>query len=285
MKTGWGLLLLFLMSFTAQARERIVWILPDWPPIERSGVEPSQSIFQWMMKVIADEMPSYEHHFVVGNIDKAVRLWKENKNVCALPALVTPQRQQLAYFTALTLVPAYRFVVSSSKASSFQAEKGEVSIRRVLENKNIKGALIQERSYGIEFDRLFSEKKTESLTRVQPKEDWMAVLSMVRNGRVDYTLEFPEYLRYFNLKNPTGGPLVGLKMVEMSPTLPAFVACAKGEWGKKIIWKVDRILQKLSKNDAYKKELNLMFINEPTTTYKQDMKEFLEKRTAESWIY
>lgn len=292
------LVLLFLGGLWAEAemsppeRGKVMWVLPDWPMTTvgdaKNGdkTENKASVFNRLLEQLQEAVPQYDHHIIRGNSDKAIRLWKDGKNICVLPIIKTPERMTLAEFTAFVVVPPYRVVVKTSQVESVQTKKDLVTGLNLITSKNLKGGIVLYRSYGETLDKLLAsvpeEKRNWSM--VEPQEGWETVLKMIQNGRIDYTIEMAEFVRYFNKKNGKGPALVAIPMQEMNQPLVAYVACNNNKWGQEIIKLLDKKMQSVAKGKDFVKNLETLFQDDGVSAFKQDLQDFVQKRSEGPWI-
>lgn len=267
-------------------RGKVIWVVPEWPTSStKDRADAKTNVFVRLLEQLQEALPQYEHHLIRGNADKAVRLWKEGKNICALPLLKTKERTDVALFTAFVVVPPYRVIVKNSQVSSILAKRDAVSYQNLMTNKNIKGGLIEGRSYGESIDRYLSDTKDfKNWNLLEPSDGWETMLNMVQTGRFDYTIEMAEYVRYFNKKNNTSNSLVALPMQESARAQTTYLACNKNKWGTEIIKLVDKRLQVLAGKKDFMQNLETLFQDDGLKDFKQDLQEFVQKRSEGPWM-
>lgn len=273
-------------------RGKVIWVVPDWP---KSSVDDNSevkaNVFVRLLEQLQAAVPQYDHHLIRGTSDKAIRLWREGKNICVLPILKTNERSSIGEFTAFLAVPPYRVIVKNSQVGAVLAKSdGAVSFKNLTTSKNMKGGLIMDRSYGEALDRILEESPVamRNWSLIEPQEGWETILKMVQSGRVDYTVEMAEFVRFFNKKNPpgtgaTGSSLVALPIKETSTVQIAYVACNKNKWGKEIIKLLDKKMQSIALQKDYMKNLETLFQDDGLKDFKQDLQDFVQKRSEGPW--
>jgi hypothetical protein len=118
---------------SAPEKGKIVWVLPDWPASSMGeGDKVKANVFVRLLEQLQQALPQYDHHLIRGAADKAVRLWKEGKNICALPLLKTKERADLAQFATFIVVPPYRVIVKNSQVSSILAKRDAIPFQTDL---------------------------------------------------------------------------------------------------------------------------------------------------------
>lgn len=289
-------LILFLIlwgGFGAQAemsppeRGKVIWVVPDWPTSSVGDKTKSKAtVFIRLLEQLQAAVPHYDHHVIRGTADKALRLWKEGKNICVLPILKTPERMAIGEFTAFLVVPPYRIVVKNSQVDSILVKQEMVSVKNLMTSKNLKGGVILHRSYGETLDRMLTtipeEKRNWSM--VEPQEGWETILRMIQSGRIDYTIEMAEFVRYFNKKNGKGPVLVAVPIKELKNPIVAYVACSKNKWGQDLIKIIDKRMQSIAAEKDYLKNLETLFQDDGVAGFQQDLQDFIQKRREGPWI-
>ena len=267
-------------------RGKVIWVVPDWP-VSTLGdkAESKANVFVRLLEQMQEAVPQYDHHVIRGNADKAVRLWKEGKNICALPIFKTKERSDLAHFTAFVVVPPYRVIVKNPQVSAILAKRDSISFPNLLGSKNLKGGLIMDRSYGEIIDRYLAEAKGfKNWTQIEPHDGWETVLSMVQSGRFDYTIEMAEYVRYFNKKNNNSTNLVALPIQELASVQIAYVGCNKNKWGADIVKSLDKKLQAIASKKEFAQNLETLFQDDGVKDFKHDLQDFVQKRAEGPWM-
>lgn len=274
-------------EMSAPEKGKIVWVLPDWPASSMGeGDKVKANVFVRLLEQLQQALPQYDHHLIRGAADKAVRLWKEGKNICALPLLKTKERADLAQFATFIVVPPYRVIVKNSQVSSILAKRDAIPFQNLMTSKNLKGGLILGRSYGEAIDRYLTDTKDfKNWSLIEPHDGWETVLSMVQSGRFDYTIEMAEFVRYFNKKNNMSTNLVALPMQESVQAQIAYVACNKNKWGTEIIKIVDKRLQVLAGKKEFMQNLETLFQDDGLKDFKQDLHDFVQKRSEGPWMF
>lgn len=272
-------------------RGKVIWVVPDWP---NSSVDDNSkvkaNVFVRLLERLQEAVPQYDHHLIRGTSDKALRLWREGKNICVLPILKTRERSEVGVFTAFLVVPPYRVVVKNSQVDAVSAKPDDVvSFKNLMTSKNMKGGLIVDRSYGEVLDRLLAKSPVASRnwSLIEPQEGWETILKMVQSGRVDYTVEMAEFVRFFNKKNANSGSLanslVALPIKEFRSAQVGYVACNKNKWGQGIIKLLDKKMQSIAQQKDYMKNLETLFQDDGLKDFKQDLQDFVQKRSEGPW--
>ncbi|MFS4460088.1 hypothetical protein [Bdellovibrio sp. HCB2-146] len=268
-------------------QDKLIWVMPEWPKpsvSQDSTFAAKEDVFKKIILELQQTLPNYEHHVIRGHFDKAARLWKEGKKVCVVPILKTKERWATSQMTAFLIVPPYRVIVRNSQVPSILANKNSVSLNELFSNKQLKGGLIPQRSYSEGIDKILREHSGFRNWSPVDAVDWKTVLTMVKNERIDYTIEMAEFVRYFNKENPKGGTLVSLPIKELPGAMEAYIACNQGDWGKAVIKILDKKLQSLASTPGYQKDVETLFMDDGIKNYQESLQEFFKKRSEGPWM-
>ncbi len=95
-----GIIAFFSCFSEVSAKEKITWMVLDWPPwIMLEGEDKGKGRFNYILKEAQENLPEYEHVNVKMNW---ARFWHEvenKKNVCYVFGLKTGKRGDLVYYS------------------------------------------------------------------------------------------------------------------------------------------------------------------------------------------
>lgn len=265
----------------------IPWAVTDWSPYYiLKGPYRGQGRMDRLKKVIADSLPKYQFADVYADMPRTLDLWKEHKNACSGAALITPEREKWAYFTALSFQVPHEYVIVTSKPDILQKNSDvPPSLRDFLEQKNLKAAFAANRSYGPVIDSLLKDaaKENSNIHQVRSSEGYMALLKMVHKGRYDYTIEYEAVVRDYNDRIFPEKPLYSKLLKEAFPSTVFYFACTKNAWGKKVILQVDQVLQKVAKSKEYQNAVESWLEPETVKRNRKALDDFYQRRASGSW--
>ena len=83
--------------------------------------------------------------------------------------------------------------------------------------------------------------------------NYVSLIKMLFSGRVDYVIEYPSIMAFFEKNLSSSGMVTGLniKETENIPYVLVRVGCPKTDWGRKVIDKVNKILLRDRKKEEY----------------------------------
>ncbi|NQD37145.1 TIGR02285 family protein [Permianibacter sp. IMCC34836] len=249
-------LLLACCAATAQAKEKLTWLLMDWPPFFlMQGDQMVGGVTGDQMKMLFARLPEYEH---VTQRVSVIRLETElmsNRPVCSMPLQRTAKREPFMLFSVpMDIGLSTRLIVRQDSVSQF-GEVPALDLATVASMPNLHGLVHRSRSYGPLLDQLFA---TPSAV---PNLQFLAldsdnILRMLDSGRIDYTIEYPLVVRYWESQQPsTRTPFASYKLVGNAEFSIGVIACAKTEFGAQAIARINAALKELFREPDYQHSL------------------------------
>jgi uncharacterized protein (TIGR02285 family) len=230
--------LLMLLPAGAQAKEALIWLKTEWPPVftARSDGFGDQAL-AWLM----DRLPDYEHS--VQNLPLA-RLLKtlesQDATICASGLARNPAREQQYLISRDFMhMPALALVVRADAVDAFARYRradGGVEMRRLLAQSDLKGAVNDNRSYGAILDAML---QGTSLVRLSKTSN---MVSMLAARRFDWALLYPfEATRQARQEAPAP-EIAGLPIAEIPGLIEGGITCNRTAGGRQVIAKIDRLI-------------------------------------------
>ena len=227
---------------TLPAVEAITWIVsntmavPDGERMRR----PADELTQWLQA----RLPAVTFKPVVANAERSWVLIRERQHACHAGAARTAERERLAYFTNTWLVPPPQLIVRQDRRALLPLDaRGAVDLETLLCDGPLHGVVSQGRSYGTALDNLFSASAASPhLKRVFGGDYGSNLLTMLHQGRADYTLDYPNIL-VANASSASGDmPLATLPIKGASEPVISGIACPRTPWGLAAIRLIDAAL-------------------------------------------
>ncbi|MDG0818233.1 TIGR02285 family protein [Bdellovibrio svalbardensis] len=282
------LLLLITSSHPANAKERIIWYKPSWPPyFEATGPRTGQGFIDQLLNYLQDEIQS-EHpevqfestYYALGTLEQ-MRLQKPN--TCNVSHLRTPDREKIAYFTALYIQPPPQLVFREADWKTKLFEAKVISLSRLLDEKNLHGGFSTARSYGTALDAIIASRKKNSTVEIIPgSPESSSLLNMLSAQKFDFTLEYEEVVNYLESNKMVLGRFALAEAEEQRSAVVVHIACSKTEWGRKTILLLDSTLQRLANTVKFKRLMENWHSPALRNTFRKDFDEFYKTR-AGAW--
>ncbi|SMC86201.1 conserved hypothetical protein [Desulfocicer vacuolatum DSM 3385] len=248
-----SLITLLLCCNVSHSKEKITWMVLDWPPwMMIDGEEKGTGRFNYILDTAQKNLPEYEH--VTERMNWA-RFWHEiesDKNICYTFGLKTGKRENIVYYSAPHTFVLPNAIIMKKETAQRLGNPVSYSITKLLKENRIKGYAEKNRSFTRKIDSLMKNHENDSnLTRVSESPE--SLIKMVIMGRVDYTIEYPIVATYYQKKSNAPNTLISIPISEMDPISYVYMNCSKNEWGKKVIEKWNAALKKIKPTAEYRK--------------------------------
>ncbi len=266
----------------------IPWAVTDWEPYYiQEGPNANMGRVDRLRRILEENLTGYQLTDVQADMSKTIELWKLDKNICSGSALMTPEREQLAYFTALSFQVPLEYVLVTARAKVLEGSAPEVSLKELIKNKMWRGVFVKDRSYGPEIDRLLKDVSARDghLTLKKSVTDgYTTLLKMVEKKRFDYMIEYEAVVRAYNEKIFPAKPLLTRAVKESRPSAIFHLACTKNPWGRDVVRKVDQLMQKLALTNEYQRAVESWLEPDLQKKNRKLLDEFYQKRAKGPWM-
>ena len=200
-------------------------------------VRPADVIATWLQA----HLPGVELKPTIANAERSWTLIRQGEKACAANAVRLAEREKLAYFSTIWLMPPPQLVVRRERRDALPLDThGAVDLPALLADASLRGVVAQARSYGAALDTLLAGGS--QLRRVMGADFGSNLLPMLLQDRADYTVEYPNVLAA--LAGQRGGdlPLVALPVKGAIEPVASGVACPRTPWGHAAIRLIDAAL-------------------------------------------
>jgi len=242
----WIWALVALGTSFAEAKEAINWVRISFPPFLVLEGDQASGLGVDIEKVLRQNMPEYEHGSTDSNIKRLHALLEKGAPcACADYLIRTPAFEDKYYYSSspTMITPTHRIIALKRNREKFGAG-GRLSLERLLEKRELRLGVAADRSFGTEIDDILKAHsgdkhiyKHYSLTSPE------VMIQMLLAGRVDYIIEYPPIVQYFEKKLEITEELAIYAIEEKSQLwTTGWLACTKNEQGKQVIEKADTIL-------------------------------------------
>lgn len=240
-----ALLVFSLLTLGAELRaepQEIIWGTSPWPGLVnlRDG-QPHSGIIVDLLKQVNERLPQYRHRLQLVNLSRGLEQLKQPGTTCLLPTIRTAERDQLGHYVGLFVAMPHQLLVRSSDQARFAEEQSEVSLRALLQNTQLRGGLIQDRSYGPSLDPLLNDPAVQpQLLRIQTSSAGNNLFDMLEHGRIDYLLEYAEVTQFVQQQGGASD-LTLLPLQEASTPLVSGIYCSRTHEGAALVRQIDQI--------------------------------------------
>ncbi len=149
------------------SKETITWIRTDFPPMWIiKGKFKKQGINDLTLKLLIKSMKGYKHKMSTGNTSRRNKTLKNSQSACGLGMLATSARKKFAYFSiSHIVVPTQSLFTTRKKSKLFISllDNGDISLKNLLKNQNLKLGIARDRSYGRNLDLVITKHKNQKI--------------------------------------------------------------------------------------------------------------------------
>ena len=233
-----GLVLLTAAAHAAPpVVDHIVWLNSDTLAVRVGGqlVRPSEQIASWLQ---AHLPAGVRLQPTVANAERSWALLRQGEAACIASAVRLPEREYLAHFTTLWLMPPPQVIVRREHGNALPLDAhGAVDLPALLADTSLRGVIAQGRSYGTALDAQLTAG--QRLVRVKGGDFGSNLLPMLMQDRADYTVEYPNVLVALASRQEGEPGLTALPVKGAGEPVAAGVACPRTPWGLAAIRLID----------------------------------------------
>lgn len=247
-------------SSPTRSAERIIWLMPQidaTPASSNAGPTPRRVLTQTTADVLISHWGgTTQHELVMANIKRSLRMLQSGEPACMLGMLHTADRDAMAWFADTHLVPPHHLVVRSSVLNQVPRNAaGEARLDQIWQERRLRGALVQGRSYGPELDEVIRHQPPSALSTYVTPDVGGNLLAMVGMGRADYTFEYDFIVTDHLAAGGSTGDLVTVPIEGHADPIVSGVACPKNDWGQKVAIRANEVMALPQVRRVLKEEL------------------------------
>ncbi len=230
-----------ISSQVACAKEGLTWFVTEIEPLYFSN-SPERGAFNVILDLFESKLSNYDHKREMMNFS---RVWSKIKNgnpICQPGTYKTKENEKFAVFSRpFAVMYDYKAIVSEDLFQKLNRPQ-KVSLKKLLKESSLRTATGRN-SYGPILDQILKESSPRKSEYISKSENTYKMLQL---GRIDYYLELPYIVSYFNKKNSTTDKYLRIVSIEESPPIiELHVACPNTQWGNRIIADINRALDEL----------------------------------------
>lgn len=232
----------------ATAVERIVWLMPEVEATAAPAPGASGPVKRGLAQPLADYLMANwggtaRHEVMFANVKRSWRMIENGEHGCHLGVLRTPEREAVAYFFDTHLIPPHQLVLRRAALTKLARNAaGEADLEATWAARQVRGAIVQGRSYGKALDALLARRPPRVLDEYTMPDFGGNMLAMIAIGRADYTIEYDFVLAQQQQLRASMKDLVSLPIQGFSEPVVSGVACPRNDWGRRAITQVERVL-------------------------------------------
>ncbi|WP_371925217.1 TIGR02285 family protein [Pseudomonas sp. H9] len=254
-----GRMLLSLLSCTllgaslpgaAWAKERMLWLLRDLPPLTVfEGSSKGQGVVDQLLPMLIEQMPEYDHSIIRVNRARGNQMLQEQRLACDPTLLWTPERARYVHFSqpSLGVLSSGLLIRQQDQALlTPYVRNQEVDLRALLAGTPLKLGVVAERSYSPPVDALLKTLPDQTLSRHYGNDAVSNLLEMQKRQRLQLLLGYWPEARYliqqqgWQTSDYRFYPIQGVARYQF-----IHVGCADTPLGREAISHIDQLLKSL----------------------------------------
>lgn len=184
----------------AQARETLVWLLRELPPLTIfEGPQRGQGAADKTIALLIKGLPEYDHVIQRVNRPRAMQMLHEPGLHCDSTLLWTPERAKFITFSAPSVVTFSNGLIVRTADRALLAPfmiGDEVDLAALLASGQLKVGAVAERSYGPFVDGVLKQAPADSLTLHYGSDAVSSLMQMEQRGRLQGLIGYLIEARY-----------------------------------------------------------------------------------------
>lgn len=279
------LFLLFGLACGARGAEPLTWLLLPIPgAINLKQGVPDDGLGLELLRALEPGLNArgVNVHYEIGNVPRMQQHLEQGRRLCSAVILRSAERDRLAFFVPLLVVPPMQLVVRAEDRVRLPLNNGQVAWQALLDS-GLHGAVHTQRVYPqairASMQQALSDGRLQALTLSGNIDKHLLMLS---HGRFDFTLEFPlvvsQVMRSGQLKSPLAlFPLQQMEQLEVAGTY-----CTRGPWGEEMARQIDASLRELLQAQSLEPLYRHWLPAESYQAYQAPIQHFLQQRARQA---
>jgi uncharacterized protein (TIGR02285 family) len=262
------------------AKQKMDWVMLHYPPyaVAPGRDNKSDGVSNKIIRHLQEQLPGFDHQTSYANISTLLKMLREKRNVCSSWVLDTPERRELGYLTGFFSLPPYGIVVRTQDLHRLLEDGKSISLKKILERSKFRLGLEKDRSYGEVIDKLIKESDPSKIIYLNPSSGSDVLVKMLTAGRIDFILEYPQVISYYNNFLKLDPPLVVSEIEESKQAYTVNIICTKNEWGRHLSRQIDTLLQEYVKDPEFRQTVEANYPEETKAKYGKEFEKFYRDR-------
>lgn len=246
-----------LVSINGFAQQRVTWLTDDRGDLPHYLSVSPYSIGMDTTNLVLSLLSGFEFEFGYASVARFDAQLSNTPNTCVANRVKKPDREKKHLFSLpLNLHPNARLYFRKSQITiptGLFNEKGELSsIRAIMDaNPGSRIAIIKGVSFGPGLDTLLAELSTEQVSYYSVDNRYESGPKLLRDGLVDFSLSYPSEMTSFVNDDADSVQYDSRPLKLKQQFVISHIACSRSTLGKKIINKINQILMRNYKQDAF----------------------------------
>ena len=283
-------ILLFILftstTFAETKKPVLMWAFPTsskaLPPPKTNILDAKHPLF----KLYHDELADYDQQIMAATITRIEADMKSKRLICYPGSSEYTRRRSFAYLTSQYIQPAPQLIMTEGKGKELMKKfGGHVTLKKVIQMEGLKGSLAEGRSFGETIDRILASQEAGNYKRQVYNTFIQTVTPQIKNGRVDYTLEYPFVVQAMEKEDTNGKVrLMIIPLEDAEHFVTQYTACSKTPEGLAIIKRLDKIVKKNVSDPNYWKGVMDSIEPKDRAEFQKHIDKFIVNRSKESVV-
>ena len=283
------LLLLFLLlglACGARAAESLTWLLLPIPGainLDNQGA-PEGGMALELLRALEPRLNArgVSVRYELGNVPRMQQQLEQGRSLCSAVNLRSAERDRLALFVPLLVVPPMQLVVRAEDRARMPLVNGHVVWQALLDS-GLHGGVHSQRVYPpiirASLQRALSDGRLQSVSLSGNIDKHLLMLS---HGRFDFTLEFPLVVSQVMRSGQLKAPLALFPLQQMEQLEVAGTYCTRGPWGEEMARQIDASLRELLQAQSLEPLYRHWLPAESYQAYQAPIQHFLQQRARQA---
>jgi uncharacterized protein (TIGR02285 family) len=195
-----------LMPWASACAEDITWLSADFPPLATFDKDAKDiGYMNLLLKQVQQALPQHRIQEEVLPWPRVLFVAKNGGAYCSAMAAQTPERESYLRFTApYGYVYPVGLVTRAKDQDQFKRflnKGGEVRLRDLLEQSELRAGVAGSRTYGTKLDEMLRplvQSNARQVVQVSQDNSTKSLITMLQKKRFDYTLAYPGEAVYYD---------------------------------------------------------------------------------------
>jgi len=268
----------FFLWGSVTSAQTLNWVWLDFPPayIKDGPLAGKGIVRRWLPELQRQVLPEMKHQFVEMTPARAWRTMQNDELLCHPASLKSKERSQYAVFSRpWTLVPQKSVILRAGDSSRWFGEQQSISAAELFQRQDLILGLAKDNSFYVHLSPWLSDSHAENhAVRLGSRLALSNLHRMLMSKRIDYMLEYPWVIGYFDKILIQQGrylrdPIVSLPFREMPQFAKAYISCTNNAEGRRLIEQINHWLEKNINTDQFRAHVGVWLDKESRKRFQQ----------------
>ncbi|SNY45861.1 conserved hypothetical protein [Arsukibacterium tuosuense] len=246
--------------------QSLEWVINSAPPFHiLDGPHAGLGICDALIDVVNEHLPELASNRYVLPQTRIRQQFQRKANQCFPCMIYRPTPGETIQSEPTHFYHPHGIITTTEKARTIQARHGNpVRLASLINDRSFRFGYPDGRHYPA-VQNILDQALQNEISRIAHTGEnaTVAILSMIKKGRIDYTLEY-QILHNFDKAENAAGNLVFLPIAEtQGQHVLGAIGCTNTEWGRAAIAKINQVLPLVRRHPEFLKVLGLWFNDDP----------------------